>query len=565
MIAIEVTFLTGRYVASAHDRRDAHEWPPHWARMYSAMVAAWGDDGQDAEEAALLRDIEAWAHPAITASEASARGVPAHWVPVNDTSVHGLALQQRQTKKLDDGLQRLSALDGSGSPKQLAAAQKRVDAARDVAQQVARIGKTPPELALQLLPEHRVRQERRYPSVTPVDPTVMFVWADPVLEPEVVDRLDDLLSRVVRLGHSSSLVTCRAVTTLPPGAPAPRFVPDRQVREGRVTLRSVGAGQLDALVAGYRRHQGSGPRSMPHRAATYRDRTRQPDGVPPPERSALSGDMIVFERTSGARLPLTRSVEVARALRGALMAHGADPLPEVISGHRARTGTEGETEPSASPHVAYLALPFVDHVHATGHLLGAAIVLPRDISADDRAKVEAAIAAARLASASPSNAAMRGPRQPLQITLGRSGVIDLTAVLDERPSSALRISTWCRRARTWTSVTPIALPRHPGSLTGASSARLRRAWERAEDAIVDSCRHVGLPDPVGIELQLAPFVAGSRDVRRFPAFKQGDSADQRVRALVHAEVTFERPIAGPVLLGAGRYQGLGLMRPVVAR
>jgi len=34
------------------------------------------------------------------------------------------------------------------------------------------------------------------------------------------------------------------------------------------------------------------------------------------------------------------------------------------------------------------------------------------------------------------------------------------------------------------------------------------------------------------------------------------------RQLLHASVVFEHPVAGPLVLGAGRFLGLGLMRPV---
>ena len=39
MLAIEVTFLTGRYVATAYNTRTESEWPPHPARLFSALAA----------------------------------------------------------------------------------------------------------------------------------------------------------------------------------------------------------------------------------------------------------------------------------------------------------------------------------------------------------------------------------------------------------------------------------------------------------------------------------------------------------------------------------------------
>ena len=47
--------------------------------------------------------------------------------------------------------------------------------------------------------------------------------------------------------------------------------------------------------------------------------------------------------------------------------------------------------------------------------------------------------------------------------------------------------------------------------------------------------------------------------RAYPAFPADPSKHQRVK--VHARLEFPMPVAGPVLLGAGRYYGLGLCRP----
>ena len=39
MLAIDVEFLTGRYVATAYSSRVDSEWPPHPARLFSALIA----------------------------------------------------------------------------------------------------------------------------------------------------------------------------------------------------------------------------------------------------------------------------------------------------------------------------------------------------------------------------------------------------------------------------------------------------------------------------------------------------------------------------------------------
>ncbi len=89
MFALEVRFLTGRYVATAYNDRAQTEWPPHPLRLYSALVATYAD-AFDAAEREALEWLEALPPPRISASEASVRELVTVFVPVNDTTVTGL-------------------------------------------------------------------------------------------------------------------------------------------------------------------------------------------------------------------------------------------------------------------------------------------------------------------------------------------------------------------------------------------------------------------------------------------------------------------------------------------
>ena len=89
-----------------------------------------------------------------------------------------------------------------------------------------------------------------------------------------------------------------------------------------------------------------------------------------------------------------------------------------------------------------------------------------------------------------------------------------------------------------------------------------KAWERAESAVRLACEHVGLPDPSEVGLSLDPMMSGARRVADFPPFRQaGRNSEPVRRQLVHASLTFHDRVCGPFLLGAGRFFGLGLMRP----
>ncbi len=66
MLTLEIELLTDVYRASLVDQ-SAAEWPPHPERVFSALVQAWGDGGQRAEERAALEWLEALVVPHIEA------------------------------------------------------------------------------------------------------------------------------------------------------------------------------------------------------------------------------------------------------------------------------------------------------------------------------------------------------------------------------------------------------------------------------------------------------------------------------------------------------------------
>ena len=99
-IGIEVNFLTGRFVATCHNDRRQPEWPPHPARLFSALVAAWADaDEPDAAERAALEWLESQASPEIAASDAVPRKAVSHFVPVNDASVVSRSWYERRANE----------------------------------------------------------------------------------------------------------------------------------------------------------------------------------------------------------------------------------------------------------------------------------------------------------------------------------------------------------------------------------------------------------------------------------------------------------------------------------
>lgn len=544
MLAVEILLLTGRYSATRHNDRSRPEWPPHPQRLFSAMVATWADaERPDPLERETLEWFEALGAPEVACSEAAQRSPFVAYVPVNDASVARNLSGLYERHQAADA--KLRAAHRGGDEKAIGRAGREVEkvvvklAADSRSTAAAKANESPGKVAkgLALLPEQRKRQARSFPTVVPDDSTVCYIW--PNIEPgaEQIDKLDGLLARVHRLGHSSTLVACR-VTAQPPEA---SLVPDR---DGPETLRVTGPGLLAELDRAFARHQGSEPRTLPTFHASYGLRT---DGSPAPD-SVLSGEWIVLEHVAGPMPPVRRTVEVARHVRRSLLKHAPEPVPELISGHVGGPSVGEPTAPSQRKHLAVLPLPFVGRAHADGSIYGVAIAVPTDTARDDRAALQTSLE--RWSETGGGT---------LPVRLGRAGVMQLALRTGHVDRAVLGRSYWCRRSAAWATATPIALDRHPGDLRDRNSARRAKAELEAQESITKACENIGLPQPVTVAVDLDSFMRGTPPSSGFPPFA-GTSGPRR--ALAHAHLRFESPVGGPIALGAGRYRGLGLCLPL---
>lgn len=121
-------------------------------------------------------------------------------------------------------------------------------------------------------------------------------------------------------------------------------------------------------------------------------------------------------------------------------------------------------------------------------------------------------------------------------------------------------------ARVFRSVTPVALPTEAGRRRIEPSRKLEQAkggLERvvelsgATAAVVQALRHAGVRAPTqSIRLQREPFAGAGA---RVEPFAEGTRFEKE--RLWHVEIAFGVPVEGPLLLGDGRFLGLGLMAP----
>jgi CRISPR-associated protein Csb2 len=228
---------------------------------------------------------------------------------------------------------------------------------------------------------------------------------------------------------------------------------------------------------------------------------------------------------------------VTRALRAALLEHD-DPPTSLLSGRTA------EGVPLDRPHVAFLALADVTSPYASGAVLGVAILLPRGVASEDRQALLRALG--------------RFERHGLSLVLARGGALHLERVVDGDPRRTLEPAIWTRPSRRWASVTPIALDQNPGNLSARDPAVAAQAAERAEEIVARSCEHIGLSRPAWVQVMRRSLFDAAPDAPRFTPYPRHGPGPKRV--CVHAELRFDEPVVGPVILGAGRYFGLGLCR-----
>ncbi|MEJ1962633.1 MAG: type I-U CRISPR-associated protein Csb2 [Gammaproteobacteria bacterium] len=534
MLAIEVELLTGRYAATAHNDRGRAEWPPHPARFFSALVAALHDHEEvdEAERAALLW-LEAQSAPSLWVdleSRIGRRQVQDVYVPVNDVTL-GLDDEIRKAEK--------AVQQAAGADKRRAA-EKKLATARNAPDVV----ETAPsdkaiKTAIALLPERRTRQVRTFPVVIPETPTFAFLWldADAAVHRGALERLG---ARVTRLGHSSSLVRCNVVDR----DITPTLVPSD---DGDITLRAIGSGQLERLERAFAHHEGEKSRVLPARPQRYRSTFEVAIPTTHSE-SVFSTDWVIFERVGGSRPVSSRSTDLARALRRALLEqHGGSGLPATLSGHAERAPTE-------QPHIAFVPLPFVGHEHADGAIMGCALILPRQLPSSDREILFRLVAKwEKERSDERGNLILAGGSLP-PLTVRR---VDVSA------KRSLSPELWSRASTRFITATPIALDRNPGNLRSNQEGTARKASLEAQQSISEACLRVVGVRPTSVEVSLAPLLAGAQHIRNFLPWPDRPGRTPRVR--VHADIRFEDRVRGPLLLGAGRYFGLGLCLPVEDR
>lgn len=524
MFGLGIRYLMGWAMAAADGaKKQRAEWPPHPDRVFMALAAAWFETGKDAGEGEAMRWLECQPAPKLTAAGFTQRQVVTHYVPVND--------QGLSTMKTIQSL----AADSKASPGSLK------------------------DAGLSQLPEFRSRQPRAFPVAIPHDPVVYLAWDEEIPEVHRVP-LEALCRKVGAIGHSASLVQMWLADT----PPAANLVPVAGMAAHR--LRVSGPGRLAYLEARCNRDkaiayadleaQAKNAEKKEKKMLQERIKTEFPSGrpaslrpdpglwqgyaqpaqaaKPDPPGSVFDPRLLVLTLT-GKRLPLPSTLKLTEALRGALLKACPQPIPEWISGH------DIDGRASSQPHVAFLPLPFVGGEHADGRVMGVALALPRNLDPGEAARV-----------LEPWLRNEDGQPRPLKLFDGQW--LECGAELDarERPPHNLRMEIWIGPAKRWASVTPVVLDRH---FDGTDK------WEQAAESVKTACERAGLPRPLEVLLHPVSLIEGVPKSNEFPWIKRKKDGGRMHHA--HAVIVFGETVQGPVLVGAGRFRGYGLCRPLL--
>ncbi len=523
MFSLGIRYLMGWAMAAADGaKKERAEWPPHPDRVFMALAAAWFETGQDLAEGEALRWLEGLPAPKLSATGHTQRQVVTHFVPVNDPGL--------STAKTIQGLAAHSNPSLAGL--------------RDA--------------GLSQLPDFRSRQPRAFPVAIPHDPNVHLIWDQDIPEGHRTP-LEDLCRKVAAIGHSASLAQMW-LEDMPPTA---NLVPVTGMAPHR--LRVFGPGRLAYLEARLNRvktiafadmvEQIKNAKGKDKKMLQERIQSKFPEGKPVslwPEPGLWRGYALphavaepealgcIFDprlqvlNLTGKRLPLPAVLKLTEALRGAMLKACPEPIPEWVSGH------DAEGRASSRPHVAFMPLPFVGSEHADGRLMGVALALPRDLDPAEAARV-----------LEPWLRDEDG--NPRQLKLFDGQWLECGAELETRelPPHNLRLETWTGPAKRWASVTPVVLDRH---FDGPDK------WERAAESVKTACERIGLPRPQEVLLHPVSLVEGVPKSSEFPWIERKRDGGRMHHA--HAVIVFGEAVQGPVLVGAGRFRGYGLCRPL---
>jgi CRISPR-associated protein Csb2 len=344
-----------------------------------------------------------------------------------------------------------------------------------------------------------------------------------------LESLSKLCANVSYLGTSANLVKIEVVTEIPKGSYT--FVPNST---GPYNFRGVDPFLFERLVETHNQKQvvcsemaprGGDPNPTMVRYCCIQN-TEKETILKPCEKTNLR----IFNLTK--KIPLDQISVLMEALWGTLHKVTEGKAPEFITGHTL------EGAQSTKDHLGFVPLANVTHEYATGEIFGVAGIIPKSFDLDQQ------VCAQR----------MLDLLHQQILRLGSKGTSVLQNESAYSTKKVLKEQTWVAESKVWASVTPVLLPRYPNAKTNCQKRN-----EQMCALVRDVCTHSNLPQPKHIQVfEHQSYLAGVPNPKQFKLLNKHDAK----KPAVHVLIEFEKPISGPVVLGAGRYRGLGMCCPL---
>ena len=349
--------------------------------------------------------------------------------------------------------------------------------------------------------------------VAPRNPLVVYRWNVEPPDEETLESLGRRAARVGYVGASDSPVRIRVSTRMPCAAVGEVFVPDPK---GDIHIRVPQPGDIDVLDRMYDAWQerGASVTRSQYPALLHWAMYRSPGGHDVTDRGEVVAWLRLHPAVSGRRIAAVTALFKDAVLSRHQRMHGEPPA--ILHGH-GFVGTGYEL-------ARYLALPDAGYPRSRGRIHGLALWLP---PGTDRVQHQTA----------------RDAAVAIDTLVGRGIETRVEPRGDEERPWAANPRRWRGPSTTWVTAFPVVHERRGGAGL-AEAAR----W----------CRHAGLSDPIAFRSLRTPLVPGAVDLAPVEVNRPGRPA----LPYSHAEFRFAEPIAGPVVIGAGRQRGLGLCVPV---
>lgn len=362
----------------------------------------------------------------------------------------------------------------------------------------------------------------------PVHPRIDYVWQDAKPTHAELEALRHRAARIGYLGGSDSCVEVLVSDEAPEPDPDPRlgeWLPDGN---GPVAIDVPAPGTVKAWDHHFVEQQRRGAAHQRGSVMALRNRCWYSASGTPSPISGYDGRVAVrirFGTPVAPEMVLRVAETMRRQVLNAYQRHWG-VLPAWIKGH-ANTGPV-----SIAPR--FVPLPNVGFTRSDGRIsdgriLGAMLLVPN--TADDTESN-------RLVVVVRSLSRLRGRAVDIPVRPCRRG--------DPHTVSARR---WSRPSRRWVSAWPVLLPRW-----------YRRSESVTADDVATWCYHAGMEDGaeiVDLSLDRLPTLTGAVPLDHHRMNRRG----RQPRPHSHVAITFDRHVAGPLILGAGASFGLGLMAP----